>query len=142
MQENITVMVLDDELIVCKRLKNHLQKRGYLVETYTESQKALDRLKEKTFDILITDLKMSGPDGLDVLVFVRSNNLSTQVIMITAYPDIESRVAAEFMDAIDYIIKPFKLSDIEHKVSIAAKKIRKTQPGVIDKIKNIIIKPK
>ena len=69
------ILILDDEMIVCERLKEHLEKKGFRVEIFNDSQKAIDRLGEKTFAVVVTDLKMKGPSGLDVLQFVRRQRL-------------------------------------------------------------------
>lgn len=134
MKEKYEIMVLDDEPIVCERLQNHLQKKGFSVETFTHSSKALDRFKEKKFDVVITDLKMAGPDGIDVLVSVKGSNHATQVIVITGYPDFESKVAAEYKEAFEYVLKPFKLEEIERLTLKAARKARKKQSGLLNKL--------
>jgi DNA-binding NtrC family response regulator len=126
-KDNIEVLILDDESIVCERLENHLTKKEYLVETFTQSQLALERLKEKEFDVVVTDLKMAGPGGVDVLVSIKDQDVATQVIIITGYPDFETRLAADYKDAFDYIPKPFKLEEIERKIAKAAKKAQKLQ---------------
>jgi DNA-binding NtrC family response regulator len=97
MKKNIAVLVLDDEPIVGERLQPVLEREGYEVEVFTESQKALNRLEEKFFQILITDLKMSGPTGLDVLKFLKDHDRGTQAIVITGYATIErAREAKKF----------------------------------------------
>ena len=72
MKENYEILVLDDESIVCDRVKNYLQKKGYSVETFTQSNLAMDRLKEKYFDVLVTDIRMAGKDGMDVLISTKN----------------------------------------------------------------------
>ena len=62
------VMVVDDEAIVCERLREHLAKDGIEAETFTDSKSAIERMGEKSFDVVITDLKMKAPDGLDLLL--------------------------------------------------------------------------
>ena len=121
-------MVLDDEPIVCEKLDKHFKKMDFNVEVFTESEKALARLKEKHFHVVITDLKMAGPDGIDVLVYIKTQNVATQVIIITGYPDIESRLAAEYKKAYSYILKPFKMEKLESLVVKAAKKANKAMP--------------
>jgi len=118
------IMVLDDEEIVCENLEKYFKKKDFIVEAFTESQKALDRLKEKKFDVVITDLKMAGPDGIDVLVYLKSQDTDTQVIIITGYADMESRLAAEYKNAFSYLLKPFKMDELERLVMKAAKKSR------------------
>jgi DNA-binding NtrC family response regulator len=124
MDRQIEVLVLDDELIVCERLKDYLEKKEISVEIFTESQKALERLKEKTFDVIITDVKMQPPSGIDVLTIVKKESYKTEVIVITGYSSIETLRQAEFIGAFQFIAKPFQMSDIYHLVKKAAKKAR------------------
>ena len=124
MDKMIEVLVLDDEPIVCERLKDYLEKKGISVEIFTESQKAVERLKEKTFDVLITDVKMQAPTGIDVLTIVKKESYKTEVIVITGYSSIETLRQAEFIGAFKFIAKPFQMSDIYQLVKKAAKKAR------------------
>ncbi len=106
------VAVLDDEPIVCERLRESLEKIGYEVETFTESQKAVDRLARGGFDVLVTDLKMRKPDGLEVLSFVRENSPATKVIIITGFATVTTATEAMKCGAVDFIAKPFKISQL------------------------------
>ena len=124
MDKMIEVLVLDDEPIVCERLKDYLEKKGISVEIFTESQKAVERLKEKTFDVLITDVKMQAPTGIDVLTIVKKESYKTEVIVITGYSSIETLREAEYIGAFKFIAKPFQMSDIYQLVKKAAKKAR------------------
>jgi DNA-binding NtrC family response regulator len=123
MKKNISVMVLDDEPIVGERLRPVLEREGYEVEVFTESQKALNRLAEKNFQVLVTDLKMSGPSGLDVLKFLKDRALETKAIVITGYATIERAREAEILDA-EFVTKPFKLEQIVKLVDKASKKFK------------------
>ncbi|MFH1723310.1 MAG: response regulator [Elusimicrobiota bacterium] len=116
------VMVLDDEALVGERLMPVLEKEGLEVEVFTESQKALDRLKEKSFHVVVTDLKMKGADGLDVLNFVKTHSPGTQVILITAYGSFEQAREAEAIGVFEFVSKPFKMSALCKLVVKAAKK--------------------
>ena len=122
MKNRTEVLVLDDEEIVCERLNAHLENNGFQVETFTESQRAMDRLMEKTFDVVVTDLKMEGPSGLDVLRFVRDQMQGTQVIMITGYASMEAARAADYTGVYEFILKPFQLDEMGKLVKKAAKK--------------------
>jgi DNA-binding NtrC family response regulator len=119
------VLVLDDEPIVGERLRDYLQKKGIAVEVFTSSKEALERLKEKTFDVVVTDIKMAGPDGIDVLVSVKQSDVASEVILITGYGSFETIRAAEAVGAFDYICKPFKMEEIHKKVVKAAAKARR-----------------
>src|ERR1039458_7252633 len=95
MPTNIDVMVLDDEPTVCERLKDFFEKDGMKVETFTESSRAVERLAQQRFHVVVTDLKMKGPTGIDVLVAVKNQNLPTEVIVITGYRTMDVTRAAE-----------------------------------------------
>lgn len=125
MKREIEVMVLDDEPIVCERLQNYLEKKGMYVETFNESRKALDRLTERKFDVIVTDLKMEGPTGMDVLLAVKRLRYNSEVIIITGYGTYETMREAEAVGAFEYIGKPFKMSDMHNLVKKAAKRARK-----------------
>ena len=104
------IAVLDDEAIVGERLKPALEKSGFQVETYTDSQKLIDHLSVQHFDLVITDMKMRKPDGLDVMRFVQQHSPSTKVIIITGFATVETAREALQCGAVDFIAKPFKIS--------------------------------
>jgi DNA-binding NtrC family response regulator len=108
----LRTMIIDDEPIVCKRLKSALQKVGYTVETFTDSTSALDRLKEAAFDVIITDLKMEGADGLQVLMTAKELSPRTRVVVITGFATMETARESFHKGAFDFVAKPFKLGDI------------------------------
>jgi len=116
------VMVLDDESMVCEHLQGPLTDKGYNVETFTDSQQALERLDAKRFDVVVTDLKMKPPTGLDLLRTIRTQSPSTQVIIITGYASIESAHEAESGDVFAFVNKPFKIKEL---VSLVGKASRK-----------------
>ena len=106
------VLVLDDEPIVCERLKPALEKSGFEVEAFTDSRKASERLMEQRFEVLVTDLKMQGPDGLEVLRLVKDRAPSTHVIIITGFATVDTAREAMRGGAVDFIPKPFKISQL------------------------------
>jgi DNA-binding NtrC family response regulator len=112
MTERKKVIVLDDEPIVCERLKPALEKLGFYVETYTDSQEVIDRCVEGNFDVLVTDLKMRKPDGLDVMNFIKQHSPSTKVVIITGFATVETAKEAMKGGAVDFIAKPFKIKQL------------------------------
>ncbi|HKJ01112.1 MAG TPA: response regulator [Longimicrobiales bacterium] len=112
MNQGKKVLLLDDEPIVCERLKPALEKIGFYVESYTESQKAVDRFMEESFDVLVTDLKMRKPDGLEVMEFVKRHSPATKVIIITGFATVETATRTMKSGAADFIAKPFKIRDL------------------------------
>ena len=94
-----------------------LEKCGYDVETQTDSQAAIDQLARARYDVLITDLKMSGPSGLDVLRFVKEQAPSTRVIVITGYATAEQARESMKGGAVDFIAKPFRISQLRELIA-------------------------
>ncbi len=121
MKKEISVMVLDDEPIVGERLQPVLEKEGFRVETFTESREALKRLGEKASHVQVTDLKMNGPDGMDILHYLKDHHAGTHAIVITAYATIERAREAQYLNA-EFVPKPFKLGQIVKLAARAAKK--------------------
>ena len=107
-----SILLVDDESIVCERLQAALEKVGFEVEAFIESQQAVDRLAQKKFDVVITDVKMRGPDGLDILHLVRRDSPSTKVVIITGFATVETAKEAMKRGAVDFIAKPFKISQL------------------------------
>jgi two-component system nitrogen regulation response regulator GlnG len=119
MAEEKWVLVLDDERIVGDRLKPALEQAGFAVEVFTDSTAALTRLQEKSFSVLVTDLKMRGPSGLDVLRYAREKCPKTCVIVITAYASQEVSREVESLGAHHFVAKPFKTREFLRLVSEA-----------------------
>jgi CheY-like chemotaxis protein len=116
----LQVMILDDEPIVGKRLKPVLEKSGFEVEFFESPTEALARLTEKQFDIVVTDLRMEGLDGIHVLEHVMEKCKNTRVILITGYATVEVAREALVKGAFDFIAKPFKPRDLTAVVNKAA----------------------
>jgi CheY-like chemotaxis protein len=95
MESAFRILILDDERIVCDRLRPSLEKLGFLVETCTDSSQAVARLTEQRFDVLVTDLKMPGVGGLDVLAFTREHCPATKPFKMSRLRDLIVRLAGE-----------------------------------------------
>ena len=128
MKGKIRILILDDEPIVCDRLKPTLEKQGFYVETFTESKIALDHFAAHQFDIVVSDLKMSGPDGMDVLRFVQERSPSTKVIIITGFATVGKAREAMKAGAVDFIAKPFKISELRDLILRIAQEINTDSP--------------
>jgi DNA-binding NtrC family response regulator len=125
MSNKTEVLIVDDEPIVCERFKDYLEKKDMSVETFTVSQEALDRLQEKAFDVIVTDIKMEGPTGIDILVAAKNMAPAPEVILITGYGSFESYRTAETVGAFDYVHKPFKVEEVYKKIEKAAAKAKR-----------------
>ena len=120
----LRIMVLDDEPIVCKRLQPALEKLGFEVDTFTQSPEALHQIQGTNYDIIITDLKMKGIDGMRFLQEAKKSHPATEVIVITGFATLETAKESFQKGVFDFIAKPFKLSEIQEVVTKAAAKIR------------------
>ncbi len=120
-----SIMVIDDEKIVGRMTRLSLQKEGYNVETFLNGESALERLKKKFFHVIITDFKMKGMDGLEVLRTVRRLYPETAVIMITAFANLDVAVEALRDDIHDFFPKPVKLKALKASVERALKEFQK-----------------
>ena len=120
MEEKLSLLLLDDEAIVGNRLKPALEKVGCDVEVFEDPQKALNRIHEKIFDIVITDIMMADINGIQVLEEVRKKSDTTKVIIITGYATVALAREAMNKGAFDMIAKPFTPSDLRSVVAKAA----------------------
>ncbi len=122
--QQMSILILDDEPIVTKRLKPSLEKKGYYVETFTRSIDAITRFKQRPFDIVITDLKMEGIDGMEFLTEVKEMRPETEVIVITGFATMDTAKESFQKGVLDFLAKPFRLSEIHEAVAKAEKKIK------------------
>ncbi|MDA8161633.1 MAG: response regulator [Desulfobacteraceae bacterium] len=113
------IMVIDDEKIVCDMAKLSLEQEGYEVETFLNAEPALAKLKEEKFDVVVTDYKMKGIDGMDVLKTVRTSYPETKVIMITAFANLETAIEALRADVHDFFPKPVKIKELKASIERA-----------------------
>lgn len=126
-QRRLKILVLDDEPIVCKRLKPNLEKVGFEVDIFTDSAEALHHVQEHPYDIIISDLKMKVVDGMRFLKEVKKNSPRTELIIITGFATLETAKESYKHGVFDFIAKPFKLGEIQKVVELAAAKIRASQ---------------
>ena len=128
MADSLQIMLVDDEPIVGKRLKPALAKYGFDVEVFEDGTQALQRLKEKEFDIVVTDVRMEDIDGIQVLEHVLTRSRRTKVIIITGYATVEVAREALVKGAFDFIAKPFKPNELRAVIDRAAKALG--HPGI------------
>lgn len=128
MGNSLEILILDDEPIVGKRLKPALQRDGYRVEVFVDPQKAVSRLEEKNFDIVVTDIRMDELDGIQVLESITARSPETKVIMITGYATLELARESLTKGAFDFIAKPFRLGEIRNTILRAAQALEKERP--------------
>ena len=117
------ILIVDDELSIREFLEILLVEEGYQVTTARSGAEALEKINDKDFHMVISDIQMPKLNGIEVLKRVKEISPSTEVIMITAYASAESAVEALKCGAYDYITKPFKVDEIKLILQKAFEKI-------------------
>lgn len=114
-----SVVVIDDEQNMGVILSRILELEGYFVQTFTDPAQALTQINERPPDLVITDMRMPGLTGMDVLQQTRAASPDTQVIVMTAYATVEKAVECMRAGAFDYVTKPFQTDELLLTVSKA-----------------------
>ncbi|MDW7712345.1 MAG: sigma-54 dependent transcriptional regulator [Deferrisomatales bacterium] len=118
------ILVVDDEAVVRKSFSRIFAKTEIQVETAPSGHTALELLQQSPFDLVITDLKMPGMNGLEVLRAIKVLQPEVPVILVTGYSTVDTAVEAMKAGALDYISKPFTPDDITDKVTRALSEVR------------------
>ncbi len=118
------IMVVDDEQMIQEMLEEFLSPEGFDVVLASNVDQALKILEERSVDVLITDLKMPGKSGLDLLKELRTEHPQIAPILMTAFATIDTSIAAMRNGAYDYILKPFKIEDVLLTIERALQKKR------------------
>ena len=116
------ILVVDDEIGIRQSLKKILEKEGFEVVTASNGEEAFKVIRGGDIDLLISDIRMAGMDGLELLKVSKSVSPYTEVIMITGYASVDTAVDSMKQGAYDYITKPFKKADILKAVQKAIEK--------------------
>ncbi|MBI3090124.1 MAG: sigma-54-dependent Fis family transcriptional regulator [Candidatus Tectomicrobia bacterium] len=125
------LLIVDDDQDMGQLLADFLAKQNFDVVFTTNPMEAIEEVREEDFDLVITDLRMDGATGMDVLRQVKRIKPSTSVIIITAFGSVESAVEAIQEGAFFYISKPFKMREILITVNMALEKRRLEQENTL-----------
>ncbi|HFD39310.1 MAG TPA: response regulator transcription factor [Anaerolineae bacterium] len=110
------VLVVDDDQDTRDLVTEILAQEGYQVRSCTTGEEAIALLERETFDLILSDIKMPGINGIELLRHVRARGLDTIVILMTAYASVETAVQALRGEAFDYLVKPFSLMELRQRV--------------------------
>ena len=124
MKKQGKLLIVDDEEIALRNLERVMKKEGYEVATASSGSAALPLIREMSFDLLLTDLRMEKVSGMQLLAECRSHHPEAEVIMITSFATAESAVEAMRQGAFYYIAKPYQLNEVRKVVGEALEKIR------------------
>ena len=124
------ILVVDDEERICEAVKTALERSGYQVEISLSAPAALERMHKGAPDMVISDIKMPGMDGMSLLDRIKEYDPNILVLMITGHASIESAVEATRKGAQEYILKPFTPAQIRHLVERAFERKRLIEENV------------
>jgi len=123
------ILVVDDEEGARELFNTILTDEGYEVTLAINGEDGLTRFKTTPFDLVVTDIKMPGMDGLQLLQEIRRTGSTADVIMVTAYGEVESYLKAMSLGAAEYINKPIRIKELKRIVHKVLNE-RKTKPGI------------
>ena len=118
------VLVVDDERKICELLKLLLGKDGYEVDSAGDGPSALRLLRKGPYDLVITDVKMPGMDGFELVERVRGVQRDIPLVVITGYATLGTAIQALRQGVDDYVTKPFRLAEMRKVVSRVLEKAR------------------
>jgi len=113
------ILIADDHDAIRRGLVRGLTEAGHDVEEASNGNQAIERLTDNYFDVVLSDLKMGGSDGMDVLRTTRALHPTTAVILMTAFGTVNTAVEAMKIGAFDYVQKPFEIEEMEVKIEKA-----------------------
>jgi DNA-binding NtrC family response regulator len=118
-EDNPHILLIDDEKIALSNLSHVLEREGYQVTARMDGESGLAEMQTTEFDLVITDLRMPGINGMDVLRHIQETTPEVPVIMITGHASLDSAVDAIKAGAYHYITKPFRLAEAREVVRAA-----------------------
>ena len=111
-----SILIVDDEEHIRHLLGECLRGEGYLIESARDADEALAILTRKEFDLVLSDVRMPGMSGLELLEVIREEHADVSVLMVTACDDVSMAVQAMKEGSLDYVLKPFRLEDVRKTV--------------------------
>ena len=113
------MLVVDDEPSITLALSAKLKRDGHECRTAASGEEAFERFRDDGYDLVVTDVRMPGMSGIDLLKKVKASDPEVQVIVMTAYAEVNFAVEALRLNADDYLLKPFDIDELSHSVSRA-----------------------
>jgi len=106
------ILVIDDQETMCNLLRDSLSEQGYKITVAQKAKDGLEHVRNSSFNLVITDLKMPEMNGIEIIRRIKKFDIDNMVVVITAYPSFETARQVLRLGAFDYITKPFNLEEI------------------------------
>lgn len=121
MPAKIKILVVDDDKDVCEYLRQFLTEEGFRVKALTDATRVTEELRKERYHLVLLDLKMPKLGGVELMHQIRKLDSDIIVIVLTAYPSVESAVETMKQDAFDYLQKPFKVEELREVIMKAVR---------------------
>jgi len=121
---NEKILLIEDEKSLCQTIARVLTKEGYSVDTCYTGEEAIEKINSSRFDLVLSDLRLPGTDGLDILRAVKHASPDTVVFLMTSYSSVDTAVEALRAGAKDYISKPFNHNELLRRINLALNELR------------------
>ena len=112
MSHKVRLLLLDDEPIKRVVMEEQLTEEGFIVDAYDNPLAADDALTKNMYDVILTDIRMPGLDGISFLKKIKDKNPNQAVILMTAFGTVETAIEAMKLGAFDYLQKPFSTEEL------------------------------
>tara|TARA_B110000438_G_C15522444_1_gene524801 strand:- start:50 stop:577 length:528 start_codon:yes stop_codon:yes gene_type:complete len=109
---NKDLLIVDDDMPFRDRLSKSMEKKGFNVESFSNTKSTIERIKEKFFDFAIVDMRLQDGSGLELIKLIKKQQPKTRSLLLTGYGNIATAVAAIKSGAIDYLPKPAEIDQI------------------------------
>ncbi len=106
------LIIVDDDLPFRERLSRSMEKKGFVVESFSNFKESSERINSKNFDFAIVDMRLEDGSGLELIKKIKTTNPGTKSLLLTGYGNIATAVAAIKSGAIDYLPKPAEVDQI------------------------------
>jgi DNA-binding NtrC family response regulator len=126
----LRILVVDDEKDFTEMLCLRLEEAGHLAHAAHDGKGCMEMLDTHPYDVLILDIRMPGMDGLQVLRQIKSDHISTEVILLTGHGSTETAVEGMKRGAFDYALKPYDFADLLEKIHDAREVKRKREARI------------
>jgi DNA-binding NtrC family response regulator len=136
--ESFRILIVDDNKDIRSIVEEYLSGNGHSVEGASDGKEALSKCRSDTYELIITDLNMPGLTGIELIKEVRKQNDMTEFVIITGYASLDTAVEAIKVGAFDYIVKPFRMEELDVVVKNVRDKIslKKTNVELFEKLRN------
>ncbi len=129
-EESYRVLVVDDEKVIREILSDFLSMEGYVVRTAEDGKQAIEELDQRSYNLVITDLKMPRMGGLELLEEINRRTWNVLCVIMTGFGTVETAIDAMKKGAYDYILKPFKVEEVIHIVQRGLEKQRLQEENI------------